>query len=165
MADNIISQHRLKELLNYNPETGVFTWVRTRGSKALAGSVAGYAEPNRYINIMLDRKLYKAHRLAWLYMYGVWPSELDHIDQCKHNNRISNLREVDSSKNKQNITWFSHNTSGHKGVTWHKANQKWQAQIKIHGKNVYLGTFSAIEDAVKARQSALSEYHSHRPGA
>lgn len=164
MANNIISQHRLKELLNYDPETGVFTWVHTRGSKALAGSIAGHAEFNRYVNIMLDRKLYKAHRLAWLYVYGVWPTEIDHIDQCKHNNRINNLREVESSENKQNIAWFSHNTSGHKGVTWHKANQKWQAQIKVRGKNVYLGTFLTIEDAVKARQSALSEYHTHRPG-
>ena len=164
MANNIISQHRLKELLNYDPETGVFTWVRTRGSKALAGYIAGHAEPNRYVNIMLDRKLYKAHRLAWLYVYGAWPAEIDHIDQCKHNNRINNLREVESSENKQNIAWFSHNTSGHKGVTWHKANQKWQAQIKVRGKNVYLGTFLTIEDAVKARQSALSEYHTHRPG-
>ncbi len=160
MATPILIPSRLRELLSYDPASGVFTWRVTRGSKAPTGSIAGHAEPDRYVNIMIDRKLYKAHRLAWLYMTGEWPPhEIDHVDRDKSNNTFTNLRLATPLQNRQNIGMYDHNTSGHKGVTWHRANSKWQAQIKLAGRNIYLGCFNDLQDAVNARLAATPLVH------
>src|SRR4051812_36538770 len=115
---------RLHELLDYQPDTGVFRWKKRRGPRS-AGAIAGSVATKGYWRITLDGQECLAHRLAWLYVHGTWPDgELDHIDQVKTNNRISNLRPVTSSQNKQNISGPQrNNASGHRGVYW--ANGAW----------------------------------------
>jgi len=88
-------------LLTYDPYTGLFTWLVDAYSNKVKGKIAGSIKEG-YINISIDRKLYRAHRLAWLYVNGVFPSEIDHINRVKSDNRICNLREVSRSENCQN---------------------------------------------------------------
>ena len=121
MASPSLTQSQLKELLHYDPDTGIFTNLVTRNGRALIGDQAGYLRPTGYVIITLNYKRYRAHRLAWLYMYGVWPKDqLDHINRVSHDNRIANLREVSNSENQQNSGIQTNNTSGHKGVSWNK---------------------------------------------
>jgi hypothetical protein len=121
--------------------------------------VAGSVNGEGYLLIKLQRRSYKAHRLAWLYVCGVWPEDqLDHINRNRSDNRISNLREVTNKQNLQNAGKYSHNTSGHSGVSWHKQRSKWVAQIKHNHKVIHLGYFTNIEDAIAARKAAEKLY-------
>lgn len=149
-----LTQERLKELLHYDPETGVFTWkVARRGTSA--GTLAGCTMPRGYRVIMIDGALCYAHRLAYLYVYGETPEGmLDHRDQDKGNNRFSNLRVTTDSQNKLNTGPRATNTSGFKGVYWNKRVRKWAAEIKIDHKKHFLGYFDNILDAVAARKEA-----------
>lgn len=154
---------RLKELLIYDPETGVFKNKIQRGPTALAGDITGYLNPSGYITIFIDGRHYRAHRLAWLYVYGEWPLNfIDHINHVKHDNRISNLRNATKSENMQNVVSYKHNSSGFKGVTWHKQLGKWNAKIKVNKKTISLGCYHDLADAVQARLAAEKQYHSHR---
>lgn len=104
-----------------------------------------------------------AHRLAWLYMYGELPStDIDHINNKKDDNRIANLRLVTRKQNMQNVLKHKHNTSGFKGVSWHRHSNKWRAYIFSDYKQIYLGVFETKEAAARARQTAEKIYHSHR---
>ena len=100
----MLTAERARELLHYDPETGVFTWRVRVSSRKLAGSVAGgFFATVRYRRITVDRKTYREHRLAWLYSYGRFPEQdLDHIDCDPSNNRLANLREADKSQNQWN---------------------------------------------------------------
>lgn len=144
-----MNQDRLKQLLTYDAETGVFTWVNRKNN------VAGATDAYGYIVIRIDKILYKAHRLAWLYIYGFFPaSNLDHINQVKNDNRISNLRVVSQSQNMQNL-------SGLKGITWDTSRKKWCARIKVMYKTIYLGRFDNKDEAIAARKSAEAIYFTH----
>jgi len=155
-----VTQDRLKELLDYNSETGIFTWKVNRGGKK-KGSIAG-ATSLGYRNIMIDSISYQAHRLAWLYVYGKWPErDLDHINLERDDNRISNLRDVSDSENKQNQKMYKTNTSGYKGVHWSKYDNKWRASICHNYKNHYLGTFDNPLDASKAYLEGAKKYHKY----
>lgn len=150
----MITQTRLKELLHYSPETGIFTWLRDQG-RVKKGSIAGAVDYYGYIVIRLDRVLYKAHRLAWLYVHGEWPDKnIDHINRQRNDNRLKNLRDVDQSVNGHNGKMKATNTSGFTGVTWRKDRGKWSARIKVGYKNIDLGLYANINDAVEARQVA-----------
>lgn len=155
---------RLRELLDYDATTGVFKWRIGRRRVARAGSVAGTQDSDGYIKIRISGRAYKAHRLAWFYVNGVWPTlELDHINQVKTDNRISNLREVSRSENNQNKLTQRTNSSGYRGVSRHKRGDQWQARIKLNGKERYLGIFDTPEQASAAYEAAAAELHSHRP--
>lgn len=158
------SLQRVRKLLDYNPETGVFTRKMTRMGWP-AGKVAGALVAQGYRLCCVDREYVLAHRLAWFYVYGVWPSIIDHINQDKDDNSIANLREVSISENRQNVARYKNNTSGHKGVHWFKANGKWQAQIKHENKRYHLGFFEDIEDAVSAYAAAAARLHKFNPEA
>ena len=149
-----LTQERLKELLHYYPETGEFYWkVGYRQRKV--GDLAGYFSSRGYIQIGIDRGLYLAHRLAWLYVYGYFPEHgLDHINRCKIDNRIYNLREASQSCNMRNSPIRRCNTSGVKGVCWCKRNSKWHSQIGIDRKVYHLGFYSSFDEAVCARLAA-----------
>lgn len=135
---------RMKELLSYDPETGLFRWKVTRGGPRKAGDIAGTSAS--YIHLTFDGKTYYAHRLAWLYMTGEWPKgEIDHIDGDKKNNRFANLRDVSRSVNVQNVR--------RRGVHFAKKLGRWTAQIVSNGRNVHLGSY-ATED--EARQAYLA---------
>jgi len=164
MTDKIISQEQLKEFINYDSETGLFTWAKFRGGSAKKNSLAGTIDKEGYRVIRVNMKIYKAHRLAWFYIYGIFPKkDLDHINQIKHDNRISNLREVTNSENHQNRGINKNNSSGHKGVYWNKSNKKWQSSIGINGKLRFLGYFSELSDAIKTREMAEQNLHPYKP--
>ena len=149
-----LTQQKLKQYLNYDPLTGVFIWIVNRSRNARAGSVAGCLDQG-YFRIMISGKPYKAHRLAWLYVYGYFPEhEIDHIDRNKSNNRINNLRHATHQCNMRNIGLRQDNTSGIKGVSWHKQHDKWQVHIKVNNKKYYLGHFTDFTEAVCTRLAA-----------
>ena len=157
-----ITQERLKELLCYDSDTGIFTWRKSLCRKIKCGSLAGCVHPNGYIRIHIDNKLYSAHRLAWLYVHGFTPTNLiiDHINNIRTDNRIENLRIVSSSCNAKNRTGLSSdNTSGVTGVFWDL--DRWRVFTKDKEKTVYHGRFTEFADAVRARYIAEIEcgYH------
>ncbi len=153
-----LTAEKLKRLLNYNPDTGVFTWALYRNRLALEGDIAGCVHPTGYVRMHVDGKIHLAHRLAWLYMYGDWPvNEVHHIDGNKENNAIANLADVTCTENMRARGSFKNNTSGVKGVAYHKLKGKWCAAIGIGGKNIYLGYFKEFDDAVLARKKAEQE--------
>ena len=142
----------LKERLLYDPKAGVFTWIAPpRQNSSLKGRVAGSFQPSRssgYWVIGFGRKLYKAHRLAWLYMTGKWPTEqIDHIDGDRVNNAWANLRLATQAQNQANSKRTIRNQSGYKGVHWRADHSRWAAQIRLDGKNRFLGYFEKPEEA------------------
>ena len=156
----MITQKELKRLLRYDPESGVFTWRVKKGARALKGSVAGTLHPLRYIHINIDRKQYKAHRLAWLYVYGKWPeNQIDHINHIRNDNRIKNLRDVKRIYNGRNQKLHNTNKTGVSGV--YEYRQGWCAAIRVKDKLIYLGYFLTFEEAVAARKAAEKKYGFH----
>lgn len=154
-----LTADRLRELLQYNPETGIFTRRSKRG-RYKAGAPTGCVSPIGYLQIRVDQKLYYAHRLAWLYAHGRWPVHMiDHIDGDKLNNRLTNLREATAQQNAQNVGKRSHNTSGLKGVYWDKERQKWGAAVGIDGRFKSLGRYSTREEAHAAYVRFVKELH------
>ena len=158
-----LTQPRLKKLLHYAPETGVFTW-RAKRQRVKVGGVAGTQHPDGYLRIMIDRKRYAAHRLAWLYVHGAWPvDQIDHRNGVRVDNRAANLRAATASQNQHNSKIRKNNTSGMMGACWHKDNQKWVAHITIAGRQKYLGYFATPEAAHAAYLAAKAEHHPFQP--
>ena len=160
----MLTQHRLRKLLSYCPQTGIFRWrpaaqVPTKPS-VRANEIAGYIR-NGYWMVGVDGREYRAHRLAVLYMTGEWPSKLvDHEDTNKLNNRWSNLRQATNSQNQQNLTAARRSSkSGHLGVTWYTPTSKWLARITVDGTIHHLGYHSKIEQAVAAYADAKKRLH------
>ena len=154
------TQERLKELLHYDPETGIFTNLTQRG-KVKKGAVAGSKYSNGYIYIEIDYKRHRAHRLAWLYVYGKFSvNQIDHINEIKDDNRLVNLRLATNLENQQNVSSLQlNNTSGFRGVCWHKNHKKWQATITINGRCKHLGHFDTAEQASEVYVTAKRELH------
>lgn len=159
-----LTQERLKELLEYDPDTGIFTWRVSKGSSK-KGSVAGAIGGGGYRNIMIDGKQNRAHRLAFLYMSGYIPEIVDHIDGVKDNNSWINLREACLSTNQHNSKKAKNNTSGVKGVSKLKKTNKWESYCRVNGKKFHLGRFTDIKDAEEAvrkfREDHHGEFHNH----
>ena len=158
-----LTAERLKEVLNYDPETGVFTWAKKTCSKVTVGKVAGcvakFTSGGPYRVIRIDRTLHLAHRLAWLYQTGHWPThELDHINLDGLDNRFSNLRVATRAQNQRNVGLSKRNTSGVKGVYFDKRDQKWVADIHA-GRRVRLGSFKTLEAAKLAYANAADRLH------
>lgn len=162
MPKKDITQARLKELLNYDPKTGVFTWKKNRAG-VRSGSTAGCidtASNSGYVRIGLDSTVHQAHRLAWLYVYGCFPEQqLDHINRDRSDNRIENLRQVTNTINQWNRAKNRNSASGHQGVSLHKLTKKWQAKISANGRTMHLGLFDTPEAAHAAYIAAKKEYH------
>jgi len=160
----MLTQQGLKELLHYDPDTGLFTRLITKSSRAKVGDVAGTINNNGYRQIRIDGKIYLAHRLAFLYMTGNFPKEhTDHIDGDRANNHWSNLRECTNAENSQNKASHKNSSSKYIGVCWYNASKKWQAHIRINGKLKYLGHFDTEEVAYAAYCKAKSELHAFNP--
>lgn len=157
-----MNSEKLKELLHYDPETGVFIWKVNRGGKAQAGTIAGRTDGHGYRQICVCSTMYMAHRLAWLYVYGVLPKQqIDHINGIPDDNRIRNLREATQLENNQNNIKYSNNKSGYLGVCLYK--QKWMAQIQTNGKKKYLGLFNSKEEAYAVYLKAKEALHEFQP--
>jgi Demerecviridae HNH endonuclease len=142
---------RLRELLLYDPDTGIFTWVKrsARGSHIRAGHMTGGIDKSHgYRTIGIDGHTYLAHRLAWLWMTGKWPvADVDHRDLERENTRWHNLREATRSQNNTNVHKRANNTSGFKGVRWNtfkSGRGKWGVRIAVGGKKFHLGYFNCL---------------------
>lgn len=157
-----LTAERLREVLHYDPETGVFTWKVSTCRRMRAGQVAGCLDNTGYLKVSVDSCRHLLHRLAWLYVTGQWPdSSIDHINRERSDNRFVNLREASGSENQQNSKVSIRNTSGHKGVSY--LGGKWKAQISLNKRCIYLGLYSDIAAAVAARRAAESAYHPYAP--
>jgi len=149
----------LKTRLDYNKDTGVFTYLKTR-CKSKVGTVAGSANSKGYLLVKIDGISIKLHHLAWAYSFGEFPSKtIDHINGIPSDNRIENLREVTSRINSENQRRpHSNNKSGFLGVS--KAGNKYKAQIKVDGKKIYLGSADTPDDAYEIYIKAKRDLHS-----
>ena len=183
----MITQSQLKKLLHYNPDTGIFTWKKrdlslfktaklgnpsktwnTRFENKEAGTKKEVR--GKHYNIIqikynghVGQSLFRAHRLAWLYVYGEWPNdEIDHIDGNGLNNKLSNLREVTRKDNVKNARKPKDNTSGYIGVHIVKNTGMYESYIGVCGKKVALGMFTNISEAVNARERAEVKYGFHK---
>ena len=154
-----LTQAALRELLDYDPSTGEFVWKIMASTRAVVGSRAGKIDSYGYRSIKFNGLDYRAHRLAWLWIYGVWPThQIDHINGVRDDNRISNLRDVPYVLNAQNkLGPQKNNKCGLRGVT--SKGSKWQAQIRFPGGKCYLGTFDTREQAHVAYLEAKAALH------
>lgn len=157
-TDAEITHERLLELLHYDPTTGRFTWRVNRGGRAKKGTQAGSPDGGGYILINMyisgRRRTYKAHRLAWFYVYGQWPERsIDHKQRDHSDNRLDELREATQSQNNGNAVVRKDSQTGVKGVQL-TPNGKYVAKIKKEGVRHHLGTFANIESASRAYAEA-----------
>ena len=154
-----LTAERLREVVSYAPETGIFRWKasRTRGQR-----VAGHLEKRKdgARTIWIDGVSYLAHRLAWLYVHGCWPEDqIDHINCNRSDNRIENLRESTQAQNTRNARIAKNNTSGYKGVSRHPNTTKWRARITYLRVEYHLGLFDTAEEAYAAYCAAAKRLH------
>jgi hypothetical protein len=156
----LIDLERLKELLDYDPETGLFKWkVHLKYSPRYEGDLAGYNNEG-YVKITIDGLSYRAHHLAWFITTGNWPKlEIDHINGDKSDNSISNLRDVTRIVNMHNKGEYKNNKTGYTGVHWYPRYEKFAAQIRTNGKCKTLGYFETAEEAHEAYQEAKLKQH------
>jgi len=159
---NSLSVKRLKQVLHYEPITGAFTWLISPNRRIKVGSVAGAAS-NGYLMIGIDGGHYLAHRLAWVYVTGKWPSaEIDHKDRNRSNNAFSNLREATRKQNSENKpVRATNNTSGARGVSFHRRFKRWRAFIGHNGTCRHLGYFNTEAEARAARSAAEALLFTH----
>ena len=161
-AKNDITADRVRELLEYDPATGLFEW-RVARANVKVGQRTGCLNSGGYRYIGIDNRLYKAHRLAWLYVYGRWPAnDIDHINGVRDDNRIANLREATRSQNIANARGTRKNKSGFKGAYFLKRERKWLACITVCGKRQHIGLFTTAAGAhaayVKAAKHHFGEF-------
>lgn len=157
-----LTQSRLQQLLDYSPDTGVFAWKIANSKRVHVGDVAGSPSIKGYVLIGIDGRVYRAHRLAWLYVHGSWPEHyIDHINGVVTDNRIENLRDVSNTINMENQKYApSHNKScGVLGVSREKNHRRWRAVITSQGKQIHIGYFDTIEEAEQAYVSAKRKLH------
>lgn len=154
-----LTQEKLMSILDYDPLTGLFRWNKESCKRLVKGAVAGTLD-NGYTMIGIDRKQYRAHRLAWVYVYGYMPTEqIDHINGLKTDNRIENLRLATHGQNCANRTLQSNNTSGYKGVCFIKSLGKWRARIGHDKRKIDIGFFETPEQASIAYEKKAIELH------
>ena len=158
----MITAEELRSLYSYSPETGDFIRL-TSAYMNPAGSIAGTFDKDGYRQISIGprkaTKIYKSHRLAWLYMTGEWPKgHIDHINGNPSDNRWCNLREATPTQNVANAKRRKDNTSGFKGVCWYRKTKKWKAEIMISQKHIHLGYFDTPELAHQAYVDAAIKY-------
>ena len=149
-----LTASRLKELLHYDQETGVFTWREPASGRKNPAAARG--DKHGYRRIRIDGCLYYAHRLAWLYVYGEWPSTgLDHINGDPSDNRIVNLRQATQAQNARNV--WRPSRSLPRGV--YALGRRYEAKISAGGKRYYLGLFKTPQEASEAYTKAARELH------
>ena len=150
-----ITQARVRELFDYRDDGALISKMPRRGTKV--GSVVGSISRG-YLIAAVDYKLYKVHRLVFLWHYGYLPVEIDHIDLDRKNNRIENLRPATSAGNKRNQGISRNNTSGFKGVSYEKRRDKWAAQITVDRQHIFLGYYATLDAAALAYAKAADLY-------
>jgi hypothetical protein len=147
-----ISQEYLRSVLHYDPDTGKFKWTHARHGVSVDMVVGHKCKRYGYWIIALGKKNFLAHRLAFIYMTGSCPLNIDHIDRDKLNNKWSNLREATTSNNAFNRGRAITNKSGHKNVFWSK--NRFVVSIKVRGEHHYLGRYTTVEEAATVAAAA-----------
>jgi len=154
---------RLREVLEYDPEAGVFKWKISPRNRTLPGDIAGRKNSNGYMIVTVDKQTVRLHRVAWAVTHGRWPeADIDHINGVRDDNRIENLREATRGQNCQNTARRTDNRTGSKGVHFRKDTGKYSASITVDGKTIYLGSFCTLEEARMAREQEEIKLHSYR---
>lgn len=160
----MLTQERLRELLDYDPETGVFVWRVDRRGHVKAGQRAGCdSGPNGYRVLKVMGHVYLEHRLVWFYVTGKWPqNDIDHCNGHRRDNRFANLRSATRKQNLENQKLHRDNTSGHRGVTQDKRTGRFVARIIHNRRGYHIGVFDTAEQAAsaaKAERDALFTHH------
>lgn len=139
--NSTLTQDRVKDLLEYDPETGILIWRETATHNRRSRGQAADNRSMGYVRVGIDGAHYQAHRVIWLYMTGDWPfGSIDHINGVKTDNRWCNLRDISQKLNMQNRrTPVANSHSGVLGVRWSDSAQKWEARITVDGERIYLG--------------------------
>ena len=140
----MITQERLHEMFEYR-DGNLYRKISLGRTKA--GDKVGFLNDKGYVAVNIDNQCIGLHRIIWMMQHGEMPSLIDHIDGNRQNNKISNLRLADRFGNAQNKRMHRNNTSGVKGVSWHKRAAKWKAQIVCNGKHYNLGLYKSLDDA------------------
>ena len=165
MTKEILTQTRLKELLRYDPDTGIFVWQVSRNQNVSIGSVAGClhkANGKSYIRIKVDKKSYYAHRLAVLYVKGMFPlNDIDHEDGNGLLNKWENIRVTDHSGNMKNRRLHKNNKLRINGIRFNNRLKKYHARVMVNKKAIHLGYFAELWDAMCSRKSADFKYNFH----
>lgn len=160
--NSTLTQERLREVLKYCFASGLFSWQYDVSSTARKGEIAGCATKAGYIVIRIDRRLYLAHRLVFLYIYGRRPEGLiDHKTGAKSDNRLDNIREANKSQNAQNAkaAWSHNKASGLLGVYWSEQNGKWGAKVNLDGRQYHAGFHETPEEAHAAYVAKKRQLH------
>ena len=149
--------YELKDLIEYNPITGIFTWNKSRPG-VTKGSVAGFINQKGYKILKIKRKKFFASNIAWFYMTGEWPeNQVDHINRIKNDDRWENLRKATVSQNGMNRVWKT-TKSGITGVKWYSNRNSWKVSIMKNGKSYFLGWYKDFDIAVQKRKEAEKLY-------
>ena len=177
----VITAELIRQLLDYDPQTGIFIWrqrpvsmfkecfhsashMADSWNTKHVGKIAGILNDQGYIRITLFGRQLRAHRIAWLHTFGRWPSDqLDHINGCRSDNRIANLREANRSENNQNQKASAGKSSAYLGVHWDSSRTRWAAKIKLHGRVYNLGRFDSETEAYSAYLEAKARLHTFNP--
>lgn len=167
MAAKNLTAERVRELLNYDPETGVFT-RRTRGRGIPLHGRAGSNAGAGYLHMRVEGCTYMLHRLAWLHYYGEWPKHnIDHIDRDRSNNAIQNLRDVRQTINKQNCVYAPNGSTGERNI-WYgerRGRMRYRVSIKAQGRRPLQRWFDTLDEAIVARDAAIADFHPYAPKA
>ena len=159
MTSAIITHEQLKSIIHYHAETGIFTRIKSVRKPSIGVMNLALTEKG-YLRIVLLNKSYLSHRIAWFYVTRAWPkNQIDHINNIKVDNRLTNLREANNSQNQKNAGLRNDNSSGYKGVNYHKITGKWRAQIRINSKKTHLGLYTTAEDASRAYEAGAKLHH------
>jgi len=151
----VITQERLKEVLDFDPVTGKFYWINPTSNRTKKGEISNTPARDGYLRISIDKYKFQAHRLAFLFMVGRLPEhEIDHINRNRKDNSWANLREATRVQNAKNITTPKTNTSGFMGVAFDPRRNKWRAFIRKNGRQFWLGYHTSKEKAIQARINA-----------
>ena len=156
----MIDQEAVQKLFHYDAESGMLLWRNGNGRNVKPWQEVKAKNGHGYYTVKIYGKSYLAHRLAWLYVHGSFPNKyIDHKNKIRNDNRLCNLRDVNTTDNAQNISLPNHNTSGHIGVSWIKSHNAWTVYIKVNQKNKWLGYYKNLDDAVTARKEGERQYY------
>jgi hypothetical protein len=156
-----MTQDEVKQLFDYRD--GKLYWKEDRGANKVKGIHAGTVDAKGYRVVQINKKMYKEHRLIFLYFNGTLPKILDHINRNKEDNRIENLRAVSDALNAQNRNAHKNNAVGHKNISYHKKRKCYYVRIMVNYTEKFIGTFKTLEEAIKAAENTRKQHHEHQP--
>lgn len=164
MAEYSLTHSRLRELFEYDADTGIMIRRITVGRRGPAGAIVGCLTKKGYLSLRVDGQFFLLHRVIFMYVHGKMPAaQIDHINGVKTDNRIANLREATEHENSQNVKVHRDNSSGLLGVSWRASNGKWRASIGIDGWHKHLGYFDSKDVAYQAYKAAKRALHKFQP--